>query len=135
MPDCGTNYKHGYGGEKCKQCNEPDDENHRLNDCIKYKERNLFCSQHNKTSVTYSAPCMHGANTFLRENSSRKITFKQFFFPCTVHVRLCTNPCMHGACTVRSLSTFTLRSCLVHSTSTISTFGIWLMGKNEMRSN
>ena len=30
-----------------------------------------------------------------------------------MHARLCMNPCMHGAYTVRSLSTFTLRSCVV----------------------
>ena len=46
MLDCATNYKHGYGGENCRQCNVVDDESHRINDCIKYKEWNLFCSRY-----------------------------------------------------------------------------------------
>ena len=41
---CGKNFKGGQGGEYCKQCNAVDDENHRINYCPKYKNRNLHGS-------------------------------------------------------------------------------------------
>ena len=46
MLDCAANFKHGYGGGICKQCNVVDDETHRINSCIKFRERNLFYSRH-----------------------------------------------------------------------------------------
>ena len=41
MLDCGSNFKTGYRGVNCNSCNTTDDENHRINDCPKYKKRNL----------------------------------------------------------------------------------------------
>ena len=38
---CGNNFK-GTMGVKCDQCNEMDDENHRLNYCYKYRDINDF---------------------------------------------------------------------------------------------
>ena len=39
MLQCGKNYK-GTMSEICKECNILDDENHRLNYCLKWKDRN-----------------------------------------------------------------------------------------------
>ena len=41
MLDCGRNYK-GKKSEICNQCKMIDDEDHRLNYCIKYRENNLY---------------------------------------------------------------------------------------------
>ena len=41
MLDCGKNYK-GRASEMCLTCNKKDDENHRLNDCIKWRTNNLY---------------------------------------------------------------------------------------------
>ena len=43
MLECGKNFK-GTMGIKCNLCNVQDDENHRLNHCAKWKDRNLFNS-------------------------------------------------------------------------------------------
>ena len=43
MLDCGRNFK-GNKPEICSQCKMIDDENHRLNYCIKYRETNLYDS-------------------------------------------------------------------------------------------
>ena len=45
MLDCGKNYKFGYGGTTCRTCDAVDDENHRINECCKFKERNLYESE------------------------------------------------------------------------------------------
>ena len=44
MLDCAANYRHGYGGPDCKQCGVKDDENHRINTCVRFKDRNLYHS-------------------------------------------------------------------------------------------
>ena len=44
MLDCRRNFKKGYGGDLCNVCKTIDDENHRINYCTKYKERNLALS-------------------------------------------------------------------------------------------
>ena len=44
MLDCAANYRHGYGTIDCKQCGVKDDENHRINSCPRFKDRNLYCS-------------------------------------------------------------------------------------------
>ena len=44
MLECGFNYK-GTIPEKCRTCNTIDDENHRLNDCPEWQERNNFREQ------------------------------------------------------------------------------------------
>ena len=41
MLDCGTNYK-GTKPEICSQCNVIDNEDHRLNNCIKYRNINQY---------------------------------------------------------------------------------------------
>ena len=41
MLECSKNYKNGYGGNICRECEMLDDENHRINDCSKFKEFNL----------------------------------------------------------------------------------------------
>ena len=41
---CGKNFKIGHGGEYCKQCKVVDDENHRINYCPQYKNKNLHGS-------------------------------------------------------------------------------------------
>ena len=41
MLQCGKNYK-GTMNELCNQCNSTDDENHRLNHCIKWRNINYF---------------------------------------------------------------------------------------------
>ena len=40
MLDCGTNYK-GTMSQACRTCKTLDNEDHRLNDCLVYKENNL----------------------------------------------------------------------------------------------
>ena len=40
MLDCGTNYRMKYGQTKCKECKMEDDEQHRINDCTKYRDIN-----------------------------------------------------------------------------------------------
>ena len=44
MLDCAANYKHGYGMVDCKQCGVKDDESHRINSCLRFKDRNLYYS-------------------------------------------------------------------------------------------
>ena len=44
MLDCGNNFKMAHGGINCRVCKVTDDESHRINDCIKYKDKNLFSS-------------------------------------------------------------------------------------------
>ena len=41
MLDCGKNFK-GSANEMCPTCNIRDDENHRLNDCIRWRTKNLY---------------------------------------------------------------------------------------------
>ena len=41
MLECGENYK-GSLKQQCTECNCADDENHRLNHCIKWREKNLY---------------------------------------------------------------------------------------------
>ena len=43
MLECGRNFK-GTINEQCSSCNQPDDESHRLNHCVKFQENNLFSS-------------------------------------------------------------------------------------------
>ena len=43
MLDCGKNFK-GNASEMCLTCNKKDDENHHLNDCIKWRKNNLYDS-------------------------------------------------------------------------------------------
>ena len=43
MLECGRNYK-GSMSEMCNQCNQVDDENHRLNHCIRFRKTNLYDS-------------------------------------------------------------------------------------------
>ena len=44
MLECGRNYK-GNKPEMCTQCNMLDDENHRLNECVKFRDINLYDSE------------------------------------------------------------------------------------------
>ena len=44
MLRCNKNFKCGFGEGICRTCDTIDDENHRINDCILYKERNLYSS-------------------------------------------------------------------------------------------
>ena len=44
MLDCRRNFKKGYGGDECSVCKVVDDENHRINYCPKYQDRNLSMS-------------------------------------------------------------------------------------------
>ena len=47
MLDCGRNYK-GSKPEYCNQCSVIDDENHRLNYCIKFRDTNFYDSETKK---------------------------------------------------------------------------------------
>ena len=40
MLDCATNYKNKYKSTICKECTRTDNENHRINECIKYSSIN-----------------------------------------------------------------------------------------------
>ena len=42
MLNCNANFSSGYGNKNCSTCGVPDDESHRINYCIKYKEANLY---------------------------------------------------------------------------------------------
>ena len=42
MLNCKANFSSGYGGKDCATCNKVDDENHRINECIKYRAINLY---------------------------------------------------------------------------------------------
>ena len=41
MLDCAKNYKYGNGSELCSMCKTTDDENHRINYCLRFAETNL----------------------------------------------------------------------------------------------
>ena len=45
MLDCAKNVRCGNKGTDCRECNVLDDENHRVNDCGKFKESNLYLSR------------------------------------------------------------------------------------------
>ena len=57
MLDCANNYKIGYKGNLCSMCNAIDDENHRINFCAKFKERNLYNSL-----VKFDFRCINSPN-------------------------------------------------------------------------
>ena len=40
MLDCANNFQNGYKSKLCDACNKTDDENHRINECIKWKISN-----------------------------------------------------------------------------------------------
>ena len=42
MLDYGKNFKFKYGGTEHDTCNVVDDENHRINECLKLNGRNLY---------------------------------------------------------------------------------------------
>ena len=44
MLDCGRNYKYKYSRIVCGTYNLVDDENHRINECLRFKNRNLCMS-------------------------------------------------------------------------------------------
>ena len=44
MLECGKNFK-GTIPEKCRTCESIDDENHRLNDCITFRDTNFYDSE------------------------------------------------------------------------------------------
>ena len=50
MLECGKNYK-GTMSQNCNICNCIDDENHRLNECPKWKDRNQYDSN---TKIDFS---------------------------------------------------------------------------------
>ena len=57
MLDCANNYKMGYRGLNCNICKVLDDENHRINHCLKYQETNLF-----KSPVKIDFSCINSKN-------------------------------------------------------------------------
>ena len=44
MLDCKVNFSKGYGGKMCGECRVLDDESHRINDCLTYRNVNLVDS-------------------------------------------------------------------------------------------
>ena len=42
MLNCASNFKNGYKTIDCQLCHVPDDENHRINHCTRFKEINLY---------------------------------------------------------------------------------------------
>ena len=42
MLDCANNYETKYKGKNCQICKCLDDECHRINDCMKFKDVNMF---------------------------------------------------------------------------------------------
>ena len=44
MLKCAFNFKYGHGGHMCGTCNMVDDENHRINRCVKFKDTSLYLS-------------------------------------------------------------------------------------------
>ena len=47
MLNCGVNFSRGYGGKNCEKCGTVDDENHRINNCVTFKDINLYKCQDN----------------------------------------------------------------------------------------
>ena len=45
MLECAKNFRHKFGGPDCKLCKRVDDENHRINCCPNFSERNLYKSR------------------------------------------------------------------------------------------
>ena len=45
MLDCAGNYEHKYRTKLCNTCKVLDDESHRINNCSRFKESNLYSSQ------------------------------------------------------------------------------------------
>ena len=55
MLGCGRNFK-GNKPEICSQCKTIDDENHRLNYCIKFRETNLYdCDVKEDFQIVFSS--------------------------------------------------------------------------------
>ena len=44
MLDCAKNFKSGNGGNGCRTCGVVDDENHRINQCVRFRHFNLYQS-------------------------------------------------------------------------------------------
>ena len=44
MLDCAKNFEGRYGKKECNVCSVIDDENHRVNDCVRWKSVNLYLS-------------------------------------------------------------------------------------------
>ena len=49
MLDCRANFSNGYGSKICDQCLIHDDEKHRMNECVKYRDVNWY-DDHQKVS-------------------------------------------------------------------------------------
>ena len=44
MLKCAANFKSSFTGVDCNTCHVPDNESHRINDCLLFKENNLYTS-------------------------------------------------------------------------------------------
>ena len=66
MLDCANNYKGKYGTKLCATCKTIDDENHRINHCIRWKDVNLYGD---KYEIDFNAVYTHDKDT-LRQISS-----------------------------------------------------------------
>ena len=44
MLNCKANFSMGNGGNLCRECNVVDNESHRINNCVLYRDLNLFDS-------------------------------------------------------------------------------------------
>ena len=51
MLKCAANFSNGYGGKNCNKCKVLDDETHRVNHCLEWKDTNLVNSDE---SIDYS---------------------------------------------------------------------------------
>ena len=67
MLECGQNFK-GTISEKCNLCDVPDNENHRLNYCIKFRDINFF---DNAEKVDFNL--IHSNNVEILRDISPKI--------------------------------------------------------------
>ena len=44
MLKCAANFKNSFNNANCDRCQAPDDENHRINNCVKFENINLYKS-------------------------------------------------------------------------------------------
>ena len=45
MLDCANNFHNKYRTKECRECCKVDDESHRINDCVVFKDVNLYHSR------------------------------------------------------------------------------------------
>ena len=84
MLGCGRNFK-GNKPKICSQCKTIDDENHRLNYCIKYRETNLYdCDVKEDFQKVFSSDIVVCGKFYQRSKRYGTVKPRMVLWPCKI---------------------------------------------------